>query len=287
METSNKSSGKWFLKADSRPLQPGWAVAPTSVVCRNGVLSGHFVQTEELSDGFRVVQFTRQAAQQFVWLHRESDEKIAAYASHWGLLGVRRWGNLGKFEPSDEPCEGWRRFSKEAKAILDIAGHIKGDEFGLAEDWALLEAGHYFELKRYMSDTDPKRPRMQEERDRLAEAVNGWIALGGLRPYLDWWVEKRQWRVSLIGADAHGRPTAGIFGVLTRELILLLSEVSAFAICSACGQSYLPERMPTPTKRNYCGDCREAGRPNLDAANDHRARQNKGRTRKSNHGKTR
>jgi len=66
--------------------------------------------------------------------------------------------------------------------------------------------------------------------------------------------------------------TPGLFAGLVLQLVSTISSVSGFAICSCCGEIYVPTRHPRAGIRRYCSDtCRkQAG---VDAVRRYRERQ--------------
>lgn len=221
---------------------------------------------------------------QFVQLSDVSDERILAYARRWGLLILCEQHHLpiGHNQPlrfaapmsaagascnlqrraSDysylEATEDWRHFARQARALISIAARLHGRQLGAAADWALV-------YERTGREGPPGQGILEAERFALTLVVNEWLVLGSVRPQFHWDSGRTTMPAITLGGG-------GLFGALAVQLMLAVSMTDGLALCSACGAPFVPTRRPRPDERHYCPTCREAGRPQRDAARDHRRR---------------
>lgn len=206
------------------------------------------------------------------------------------------------------PASTWRFWSAQARAILRIAIRLYGNEPGQAADWqTIMRDGldrwrlTIWELEglpaksiypfgtTYRVDDEPPygeellrgtrtpfadlladscdRKRVadvvQSEREDLAEAVFRWVQLGNVRPVISWEMDQPQ--VTMAGG--------GLFAAVGVQLMLRVAKTEGLALCSSCGEPYVPRRRPTEGRRRYCDGCRDSSAPMKDAVADYRRRE--------------
>ncbi len=254
-------------------LQPSAALSPAHISLRDGKLIGEL--HDEHGEGEPMVTYPdRDALQEFatLWQEGKSDTDILDFAEDYGVLGV--------FEPKDaailvyqEPCDGWRTYSRQAQAIMNTAARLLKGETGEAEDWSVLR--EHLKHHGFMRPKD----KLTWERLLLGHVLNGWLEIGDVRPQFEWDTESNRWQMALRGS---GR--MGCFGVLSLHLALVAAGVDGFAICAGCRTSYIPKRQPKAGCDNYCEKCRENGVALRVAKRASRERQ---RMEESKHGKAR
>lgn len=216
-------------------------------------------------------------------------DRVASFAEKWGALGVCHYGHLGGHTDRDHDCqplaetdggerlELWWRYAREARAISRVAACLRHGERARPEDWAdidearedvdqeAVQQGAMFgppdAWRKAWTDARVLKD-VARGRRVLADAVNGWLAGGGVRPVLAWNKGEPIFRLA----------SDGLFGELARQLAMSVGETSRLEACSACGTPYAPEKRATPGRRHYCPECREAGVPQRDAARDYRQR---------------
>jgi hypothetical protein len=87
---------------------------------------------------------------------------------------------------------------------------------------------------------------MQFQQHMLAEVVNYWLEIGGVRPRLEW--QSRKPAVQL-GGD-------GLAAALAVQLLFDCSRTDGLAVCTSCGTPFLPgPRRPRRDRNAYCSDC--------------------------------
>jgi hypothetical protein len=214
---------------------------------------------------------------EFVKLADRGQGAILAYAKRWGVLGLCPCGvpstHLQLYAPQGllhpirdqhlvhvnpcyppedlerteggwywEPLEGWRRYSRKMRAVLNLAVKVRASEPGRPQDWAVL-----YDAPQQVSDVDAAR-------SLLALKLNTWASFGWRYPLFAWSDTK-----PII------RPTfAGVFGALTHQLMLATIGTRGLAFCSECGKPYAPRRRVRADQANYCDDpkCKKASRRN-------------------------
>jgi hypothetical protein len=224
---------------------------------------------------------------EFVRLADSSTDAIRDYALKWGVLGICKHGlprthnfrqsGLSHFCPPRgfrgdgdldivngwEPLSAWRRYSRLALGILNIASRLhQGVTVDDERFWK--RAGIRF---MGYEDTDERRRRTFQQ-FALSTEVNGWLELANVRPFFSWgedeeatialgttilWFSlttQKDWLPLL--PHLHGTT---LFGALGIQLLMAVSRKEGFAICSACGSPYTPKRRPNPTRRHYCDKC--------------------------------
>jgi DNA-directed RNA polymerase subunit RPC12/RpoP len=84
------------------------------------------------------------------------------------------------------------------------------------------------------------------QRQLLAEVLNYWLDLAGVRPRLDWSAAK-----PAVQLGGHG-----LIGALAVQLLFDCSRTNGLAVCTSCGTPFLPgPRRPRRDRNIYCSDC--------------------------------
>lgn len=236
------------------------------------------------------------------------DKAVAAYAKRWGVLEICEHGlprthkpghpqtmpsdvsGTTKYEQPEmgclplrygkaarqlfpeywEPLLAWQNVSRRARAILNIAAHLRLGKHGALADWHVILGGNET-LESWTThgqfakwDADDERgwgSRIRYERWELSRRLNDWLEIGDVRPEMVW--------------EPAAGPTLrialrGLFGAIAMELVKAVARTEALAICSGCGQSFIPKRKPVEGKRRYCEECRIDGVPMRDVMRDRR-----------------
>jgi hypothetical protein len=84
------------------------------------------------------------------------------------------------------------------------------------------------------------------EKSLIADGVNSWLTSGGVQPKLSWNASRPI--ISFVCPKPYGK----LYANLAIQLMMAVSQVDAVAVCSACGQSYMPKRRPKSNQRRYC-----------------------------------
>jgi len=95
----------------------------------------------------------------------------------------------------------------------------------------------------------------------LSDFVNEWLAMGDVRPHLEWVIR-----------DAQIEFETSTFGAIGVQLMQAVTRAHGLTLCSSCGRPYLRQGRKAPAgRRNYCPDC-GAGAALRDAQRAHRER---------------
>lgn len=235
--------------------------------------------------------------EEFVALADAEDDKYLQYASKWGLLELCKEHcepvnhnqnceplvpfRLVVFGTTDRPAKehremllsvgepifAWRTRARFARALLNIAARLHEDQVGSDEDWETLhfdEAGflgwNHAERRKETNFSD-----IAYERSLIADGVNTyWLQVGGVQPRIYWRTSRPT------TAFECPKPYGKLFANLAIQLMMAISQLDSLAICSACGQSYMPKRRPKANQRRYCPECKSVAK--RDASADYRKR---------------
>ena len=206
--------------------------------------------------------------QQFLNLADAPAEQILRYALRYGVLGICEHDLPSSHNPTCkplsrdpdhhfhyEPIEAWRRFSGEARALLNIAAMLHHGKPGADEDWAAFSAatGRRRPIPRseHPSGYLPGLDWTSNEVEAVAERVNEWLSMSNIRPHFRWYAVESIPSIRLATETSQH----GLFAALAIQLMLAISRADGLAICSACSNSYFPKRRPRVGQRHYCEAC--------------------------------
>jgi hypothetical protein len=217
--------------------------------------------------------------EEFLALADATDERIAAFADHYGLLGLCAHGEpmrfcdagrVGKSRPRPrlircsqgraERVSDWRRWAVRLRAIVEVgkilrAGGKPTENLvdGLTSDLEHLDGVSVREalLRGEEEIADPGLGRF-DRRWRFCLLVNRLLTLQAVimpgtakRPALD---------------VQYG--PGGLFGTLVLQAALAATGVVSLVICANCGKPFRAMRRPNATRRSYCekAACKKASR---------------------------
>jgi hypothetical protein len=268
-----------------RPVRSGSLIVPKEIELdtRRSMLVWSYVKGERL-----VPAGDSQILEKFITLSTASDEAILAYAKKWGVLGLCEEHGLpythnqpsldgrgGCFWHSAdesgrffmEPLDEWRRYSRAAHALIQIAAAIALGKPGPEEAWLIFFPQFNGSLQLTGSPEKVAKPWLIDSRFHFQRLIDGWIKAGDVGPHFHWNKNTKQWQI-----DLTGRGCPNLFGLLSIQLMLAVAQKDGFAICSACHKSYIPEKQPPANRRRYCQNCRKNGVSRRDAQRDCRRR---------------
>lgn len=273
------------------------AVKPYQTFTKFRLEAGKIKLSRDAGRGASVTP-SRGVLEEFVSLADAPDEKYLTYAGNWGLLDLCEQhhaptshnhdckplvptrthvftttakaakDNREQLFSAGEPISAWRSYAKFARALLNIAARLHQGEVGSDEDWRTLHSdrcgflGWDYATERRKAEVFPD---LERERSLIAEGVNYWLVLGDVRPRISWSHSR-----PIIEFEC-SKPYGKLFAVLAIQLMMAITQLDSLAICSACGQSYMPKRRPKSTQRRYCMDCKSLAQ--RDASADYRRRQ--------------
>jgi hypothetical protein len=235
--------------------------------------------------------------EEFVVLADADEHKFLEYAGRWGLLELCKehymptshnyncepiipfrtvvFGTTDKAAKDHhkmllaegEPIPAWKDYARFAKALLNIAARLHQGEIGRDEDWETLhfdEAGYLGWNHATERRKAKKFPDLNWEKSLIADGVNFWLQIGGVQPKVSWETSRP------IVTFECPKPYGKLFANLAIQLMMAVSQVDAAAVCSACGESYMPKRRPKSNQRRYCQNCKKIAL--RDASADYRRR---------------
>lgn len=203
----------------------------------------------------------------FITLGFAPAERIAAYARTWGNLGLCNDGLPYGGHPGFwyapvipfhnhspecllrpipetnylvyEPLDWWRRYARQAKAMLEIASALHKGTLGQDADWRSLfdgeplpsGYGHY-----------------QGNGTMLTLSVEAWLGQGIVVPHFQW--RGPETTISLYHQNQ-------LFGALTVQLVMAVARALGRWRCSVCDEPYTPNRRPRDGENHYCNRCRK------------------------------
>ena len=178
-----------------------------------------------------------------------------------------------------EPFASWRALASAASAVLVLKGSLDeptrqtqatGEQW--ERDWRSAQwlaaqqyerAGHWdCELEHRFSKLPlPKllkiRPSRWFGQREVAHVVNLWLACGGIRLEACYWKGRNQRRLELV-TDARFGPN--LFGFLALQLAQEWAGSKRIARCP-CEKLFPAPPTASPRRRNFCPECRNAGKP--------------------------
>lgn len=158
----------------------------------------------------------------------------------------------GQDVEGSEAVSGWLAWSIRARAVLNVASALADTDakVDLAHEWAILDPNAGIPNGLYAG------------RSRLSRDLGRWLRLGAVQPQMDLNATPR---LSLGGPE--------LFGAIALRLVMAVTTGTVgLAFCHECGESYVPKRQPTSTRRNFCEPCRSRGVPGRYASSAYRSR---------------
>lgn len=214
----------------------------------------------------------------FVHLATASTDAILTYARRFGLLGLGLDGGLLGLTRRDfmepEPVAAWRVLAGRTRAILNVAARLRLNESGRVEDWQAMLLGPTVLLGNPSQAEWDAAVQARYSATNVLTRAHEQMMLGQILEWL------------LVLAEAHPRPTwhtiesrlqltyvgNGLLGALMIQTALACARQNGLAICSSCGEAYVPTRRPVERTRRYCSGCRTRGAPQRDASAAYRDR---------------
>lgn len=211
--------------------------------------------------------------EQFIELQKDKD--FVRFAARFGPLALRSTSadsepspellrpQFGRRTTHTESLAAWRHHQARFHGLLAMAALARERRRGTYRDFGLAPPASV--VAWMAADKDTKRVWAA----RLFRwTVHDMMQRCGVTPILDFGTNPRivfQDNIASLGAGL------SLFGALSVQLLSAASG-SGFAVCSACGRAYVPERQPAHGRRRYCPPCRIDGAPIRDAKVAHRKR---------------
>ena len=229
------------------------------------------------------------------FLGLRSDEGILRFAEKFGPMDPRGL-HLSEYQEIKarpgghaEALTYWRHVQQESLAMLSLIAAVRERQSPKKETFADLYERGMLPLVSSLTlakpgklppilgnwETCSLKDRLSTARSVFQEKVRTFVRHCGLKPALAVESKRGGFRMELVFQDARADfrgSGLSLFGVLTVQLMSAATG-SALAICSACGNFFVPKRrQPAFGKRRYCGACGRAAALR-DAKADYRERQ--------------
>lgn len=197
----------------------------------------------------------------FIRLSEATAERFLEYAGQWGVLmhcehglsyGLVRDPGCNKCQIAftklieqgspllQEPVALWRQYAREMKSILNLAAALHKEEKTNMEDWRVI-------LSRYPDDyylkkmSKPQSQSLVNQQSHLASVIRDWALHADVQILFNW--------------NPYQSPSITLGGNLLAALVIQLMcavrRIDGLAICSYCGQPFLP----TNRRSRYCPNC--------------------------------
>jgi hypothetical protein len=228
------------------------------------------------------------------------DERIREFVCEWGVLGVDVTTRQdGRRIWQSEPISLWRRYAREAQALLNIGACLRIGERTRLEDWRTLYAYRGKEQNEYGEAHAQNAWEQKNTRILLTSKILNWFDDVVLRPTLVWGKEEKPGfglmaRVSRVADlppefdEANSSPDLTSFrdysrysvrAALGMQLMAAITGNTTWFPCSMCGEAYQPKngRMPRLDRARLCGkpDCRRQQRNKVEAKSKRKSRAEK------------
>lgn len=234
------------------------------------------------------------------FLQSRTDEAIWRFAARFGPLDPRglylpgveaAFGPPTSSDQSDchrEFLAAWRRHQAQVSVLLALVASVRDKEspskemlfsvhrLGLLHAVDRLTVAQPGQLPRILTEWNDcsAADRLETARRVFLSAIGAFVRECGLRPALTLEWTRSGVRMGLVFQDARADflgAGVSLFGALTVQLMSAATG-SALAICSACGDFFVPRRRtPAFGKRRYCRSCGRTAALR-DAKADYRAR---------------
>ena len=238
------------------------------------------------------------------FLDIENGADVVAFAESWGALGICSHGlpathapaaktnlrgqaeleyaceprSLLTGEPSRwEPIRKWVEYARMFRAAIGLILALRDGQAGDTEDWQTLRG--YSDV----SGLD-KRAGYSDNKKIIrwlfiSNSIQAWLDIGGVRGGIGFELDPTF--ISRVQLRAGDDRTPGTFGYLAIQAAVFLSGARDIYQCSYCSRLYNRNmKKPNAGENNYCGDCREKGRPKMVASREWRANKKKNRSSK-------
>lgn len=237
----------------------------------------------------RYVSSSAHILDELVGLVSASDSQIFEYAKKYGVIAECETHGLPYFhaltqidEDVRDVCrlqgdarpfvevERYRQIGRFCRAILNIASSLHDGSPGRSEDWGLV-APSINSVPSYIAGSwRPVQPtiaqRIIDEKEVLADLLDRWLRICGVRLCLDWNLSTPQLGIAV----------GGMLPSVMASLALAVARANGISFCDECKRPFLPKRQPSAGRRRYCEDpeCKKASR--RDAKRDERDRSRRG-----------
>jgi len=218
------------------------------------------------------------------FLRLRSNDQFLRFARRWGPLAPRGLYGVGVehgYGPQTpqansglhtEDLANWRAFQAQLRNVLVLAACVREDQSPSKQTFEELHAIRLLpavdgftrltdrDLPLILNDWDrsSKTSRLQTGRAVFLGAIQGFVRHCRLKPALSSEWRSGHWRLNLVFQDARADFAGSglsLFGALTVQAMSAATG-STLAVCSACGNFFVPRRrQPAFGRRRYCHAC--------------------------------
>ncbi len=219
---------------------------------------------------------------------------VRKYATRWGVLELCERHGLPCTHPSwvhaqhpaeapaeyfgycpprqhrdgfSEPLSEWRYWSRQALALVKVAGSARRGEFGPEEEFKFLLPIPPREAREIQTDLEDSTkvrmtkariaailgdawPQTAEEQWKIvAQTVNFWLTLGRAQPICT--IENAEPAVVI----APGVERGWLFTMLSVQLLVAVTGAKVLECCTNCRSFYLPKKLASTGARRFCPKC--------------------------------
>lgn len=198
--------------------------------------------------------YKRNLSLQFARLAEAKDEAIVEFAGRWGPLTLRE----SRIKTGSERLAEWRRLARLTAAILRCASAVSKGRPSRREDRLQISRAAWPGDRNAIAEEDAQMLKLG-----IVAAVNRLNDHPGVsETILD--VVAGRFQIS--------REPKGLLSMMVSEIAHRVANTKPKVSCSGCGVFFVPKRLLTHGKRQYCSrrQCQKAAQ--RDASRDYRLR---------------
>jgi hypothetical protein len=188
--------------------------------------------------------------------------------------GAEYYGYCLPRQDAERFCEhlsSWRYWSRQALAVVNLAGNIKRGQLIPREDFRFLLATLPREAQELQNGLENPKPTSTQKARLIArigarladgfpkdpgdqwkivaQVLNFWLTLARPQPICT--IEKSRPTIIL----APGLECGWLFAMLAMQLMVAVTGAKALECCSNCRSLYLPKKLASTGTRRFCPKC--------------------------------
>ncbi len=178
----------------------------------------------------------------------------------WNLIAQDEYRrNCNPVEQSSavwyEPLDAWDFWIRQASMIVRLGADLHVNRPGKSEAWQAMGykpesyTGFTAKGQSVRLTAEPKIPSLPPPipigRMLVAQYVNDWLAITGVRPLFFWEDGEPAFCLGSEGVDT-------LLATLGVQILLLINKSSGYAFCSNCGRPFLLRHRQSVARNIYC-----------------------------------
>ena len=238
------------------PLPAGRWLRPVEIELAEDAVEWRWQPGKELP---ALVEPTHELLDEFLMLQDATDDEILSFAQRWGVLEICEHGYFSAAPDAcltrdpraewiartvREPLAIWRSVVARFRGTLNVAAAL---QLGDVPDIGLWELASPDGARHLTYVREQEWWTLHAERMQLAEDIDEWIRIGGVRPSFRYNLE-----TETIDVELH---PGALLGALSTQLAFAVARTDGLATCAACGSPFVPKRRPVAGRRTYCPTC--------------------------------